>query len=1056
MYNTIYKGFSKSIFLLAAIWMLFAFIPVHAQSDTAKVSGGVVIDQYGTPVPGVEVSVKDKRFQVVTKEDGSFDLDFKQGDILTFSHTSYLYKEEKVKKADAGKVLKIRLDNKRLKDEEAKTLDALYRKVDKESFLGAVATIYTDQLTTTLASNITAALPGRMQGLYTSQNFGINLPYINGWGDPNAAAGMLPDNNYMFSLSSRGTTPVVYVDGVQRDFTSVDPEGIESVSIQKDALSGIMLGGRSSNSVLLITTKEPVKSGFQLSFTGKYGVQKPVKMPDPLSADQYSYLLNEALTNEGNPPVYTYNDFEAYRTGSDPYGHPNVNWYDQVLDKSSPIQSYTLNATGGNDIVQYFINLGYFNEEGLFKTSSQNSYNTNYSYDRYLITSKINVKVTDDLKVGATILGRIQNDNQPGGSGGGMFNILTSLYNTTPNNAYPVYNANGSYGGNQSFPVNLLANTLGSGYASSNARDAMANVTVNYDLHALLKGLSFSAQGNITTQSRSSLMRYKQSQVFQYKGIDENGKLLYQSYGTSVPQSNDYVPVSNAQQMYGQLAFNYKTNIRKHGINAMLLGDVQEVLINYLLPKKFGNINGRVDYDFDKRYFVQAAISETYYNRFAPDEQWGTFYAFGLGWDVSREKFMAGLDWLNQLKFRGVYGKTGNLGGSEGDNYFTWREGYVGGNAHAYGSYGFGTSGGVIESVYEFQRMLVNKHMTYEKAHKVNVGTDIAVLNNTIKFNADFYHDNYYDLLMTRGKSTSLAGLYYPLENIGKVLRKGAELAITYQDHIADFNYFITANWTREQSELVFIDEQEQLADNLKRTGKPAGTMFGLICDGFFQSQEEINNSALIPGQTIRPGDLKYRDMPNKLDANGNLVGDGVIDQYDLVPVGFDKPLKYFGLNFGFEYRGIEFSMLWQGAYDRDIYLSDSGTWFISGFQQVDKAYGQAYTHLLGRWTPETAETATFPRLKPNGNTYNNSPLNGYNSFWVRSGNYIRLKNVSVGYSLPDSFCRNHFGGVRVKLFVDGQNLLTKAACSLVDPEVMDFSNYPMLKGFNFGVNVKF
>ena len=939
------------------------------------------------------------------------------------------------------------------------TMNVLYRTIDKRDFFGAAATLKSDYISTTLYSNIIAPLQGKLQGLSITQNAGINPSYTTGMSFglggaiiPDASRGLLPDNNGMFGLSSRGITPIIIVDGIQRDFTSVNPESIESISIQKDALSGIMLGGRSARSVLLITTKEPIKDGFQLSFTGKYGIQKPMNIPKPLPAYKYAYLLNEAFMNEGRSPVYSYEDFEAYRNGNSPYLHPDVNWYDELLKSSSPIQSYNLNATGGSENVQYCINLGYFREDGLLITEPVNSYNTNYMYDRYLITSKINVKVTDKLRVGATVLGRVEGGNEPGYSLGG---ILSDIYRTTANNSYPIYNPNETFGGNQSYLYNLYASTVHSGYILSNSRDGMAHVNLNYDLSDLLKGLSFSAQGNIVTQSKTATDRGKRSPVFAYKK-DETGEFVYDSYGSSLPQDTRFRSVSNAQQMYGQAALNYKSNFGKHEVSAMLLADAQEQIVNYILPRQFANLNGSIDYNYNKKYFAEAAISQGYYNRYAPNNRWGTFYAAGLAWDVSREEFLSGVKWLDQFKIRGVFGNTGNAGGSEASNYFTWMESFQGGNRNAYGGYTFGYSGGIVDITRETNYSLVNKNMTYERANKMNIGADIAVLSNTLQLTADFYHDKYYDLLQTRGKSTMLAGLYYPLENIGKVWIEGIEMAVTYQNRIAGFNYFITANWTREKSKLVYMDEQEQPYDYLYRTGNPLGTWYGLICDGFYQSQAEIDNSAVIPGQVIRPGDLKYRDIPNQKNANGSLVGDGVIDQNDVVPIGNDRPLKYFGLTIGCEYRGFDFSMFWQGAYDRDIYLRDAGDGFLLGFPSINQNYGQAYEHLLGLWTPENAETATFPRLSPGGNSYNTSPLGYMNSFWVRSGNYIRLKNITLGYTLPDSFSRNYLWNAKVKFFVNGQNIWTKAACSLVDPEVVNFSNYPVLQGINLGVNVKF
>lgn len=239
------------------------------------------------------------------------------------------------------------------------------------------------------------------------------------------------------------------------------------------------------------------------------------------------------------------------------------------------------------------------------------------------------------------------------------------------------------------------------------------------------------------------------------------------------------------------------------------------------------------------------------------------------------------------------------------------------------------------------------------------------------------------------------------------------------------------------------MDEQDVPWEYLRQTSQPTGAVWGLVADGFFTSEKEIAESPVIEGfENIRPGDIKYKD----------LNGDKVIDEFDRTIIGGEKPISYFGLDLGFNYRGLEFSMLWQGVYNRDIYLSD---WtLLEGFQSNNQHYGQAYENMLGRWTPETASTATFPRLTAGGNEYNRG--NGWNSsFWMRSGNFIRLKNVSLAYSLPKMFCQKYLGGIGIKIFVNGQNLFTKAACDLVDPEV-SFTSYPLQRCISTGINVKF
>lgn len=1000
---------------------------------------GKVIDQYGNPVSDVTITMKNSDYKVVTDADGIFKFQYRKADVLCLSHPGLLYKEIKVNKLKhSERIFKVTLAEAFIKNQA--TINGPYESKEKISFLGAASTVYTDQLTSMMGTTILPSLTGRLSGLNVSQYRGARAHQItaNSRGDlignvPLFGEGFYSDNTE-FSVSSRGNAPIVVVDGVQRELYSIDPDAIESVSIQKDALSSMFLGMQSSRGALMITTKEPIKEGFQLSFTGRFGVQSALKIPKPLSGYQYAYLLNEALQNDGKEPFYSYDDFNKFRMQSSPFTHPDVNWYDELLNNSSTTQSYNLNVTGGNKYAQYFISLGYMGENGLFINPSDNgdSHDTNLSLERYMISSKININITDDFTAKVTLLGRVEEGTQPGV---GYGNLLNSIYNT-PNNAYPIRNPNGTWGGNVSFDHNLMSQTINSGYITDGARDMLGSINLKYDFDKLVKGLSARMVGSVSIQNRSYIQRSKRSPVYSYT-IDKEGNDVYALYGATQTQSNSFGSVTSYQQMYGQFAIDYDRRFGDHGIRASVMGDTRNVLVNYDLPQLPSNIIADVSYDYANKYFAQIAMSESYYNRYAPDRRWGTFYAFGLGWDMNKESFMENVDWMNLFKIRGTFGKTGN--GLDNTGYYTYQQTF---SSNVATGYPLGTNLGAGNITTE-NSPLANPFLTWEKAYKLNLGIDLALFNNRLKLTADYYNDKYFDLLQSRGKSIEIIGQNYPTENIGKVRRFGGELSLTYQDRIKDFNYYVSANWSSEQSKLLYMDEQKVPEEYLRQTGRPVGAIYGLVAEGFFTSREEIENSPVIDGfNNIQPGDIKYKDMN----------GDKVINEFDRTVIGGDKPYSYFGIDLGFEWKGLEFSMFWQGAYNRELMLND---WtLLEGFQSSNQQYGQAYENMLDRWTPETAETATLPRLTAGGGKYNQG--NGWNSsFWLRSGNFIRLKNISLGYNLPDSFCRNYLGGTRVKIFVNGQNLLTKSACDLVDPEV-GFTSYPIQRCISTGINVRF
>ena len=1041
MYNIVIKKNDRFYFMLLAMCMLLGMLSpnMSAQGMSNADITGKVVDQYGNPVSDVTVTMKNSNFKAVTGVDGIFKFQLKKGDILCLSHPGFIHKEIKVNKLkNTERVFKVTLDEHFIKDKEV--ISGPYEGKDKNHFLGSASTIYTDKLSSMMGTTILPALEGRLSGLNITQYRGarVHQTSANSTSDivgnvPVFGEGFYSDNTE-FNVGSRGIAPVVVIDGIQRELYSIDPEAIESVSIQKDALSSMFLGMRSSRGALVITTKEPIKQGFQLSFTGRFGVQSALKTPNPLSAHQYAYLLNEALQNDGKEPFYTYDDFNKFRTQSNPYTHPNVNWFDEILNKTSTTQSYNLNVTGGNKFAQYFVSVGYMGENGLFSNPTESdAHDTNLSYSRYMISSKVNINITDDFTAKVTLLGRVEDGNQPGAK---YSNLLNAIY-TTPNNAYPIKNPNGTWGGNVTFDNNLMSQAINSGYIMDTARDMVGGINLKYDFDKLVKGLSARLVGNVSIQNRSYTERSKRAPVYSY-GLDKEGKEIYTQYGSSDSQINKFYSVTSYQQMYGQFAVDYNRRFGVHGVKATLMGDTRHTLANYDLPQLPSNIIADVAYDYAEKYFVQAALSESYYNRYAPGKRWGTFYAFGLGWDISKEDFMENADWLNQLKLRGVFGKTGN--GIDNSGYYMYRQTF----SHiGTAGYPLGTEMSAMGNVTMENTPLANPFLTWEKAYKLNVGVDLAMFNNRLKFTADYYNDKYFDLLQNRGKSIELIGQYYPMENIGKVRRFGGDLSITYQGRVNDLSYYVSANWSCEQSKLLYMDEQEVPEEYLRQTGRPAGAIYGLVADGFFTTREEIEKSPVIDGfENIQPGDIKYKDLNN----------DKVINEFDRTVIGGDKPYSYFGIDLGFKWRGLDFSMFWQGAYNRDLYLQD---WtLLEGFQANGRYYGQAYENMLGRWTPETAESATFPRLTAGGNEYNRG--NGWNSsFWLRSGNFIRLKDISLGYNLPDSFCNNYLGGLRLKIFVNGQNLFTKSACDLVDPEV-GFTSYPLQRCISTGINIRF
>lgn len=914
------------------------------------------------------------------------------------------------------------------------SLVVLYDIEPVKTFIGSRATVVNAQLNTTPATGYLPALTGRIPGFYTQQYSGfrqtnttVNYAVDIFLGNRPVAGASAPSENSEYDIALRGQAPVVVIDGIQRDVFSIDPENIESITVLKDALSTIALGQRSSRGILLITTKTPQAGRTKLTFSAQAGLQEAQSLPTPLPAYQFAYLLNEALTNTGNQPAYLEPEFDSFRSGNDPYRYPNTNWYKAVLRNSAPLMRYNLSANGGGKTAQYAIALNYTEQQGLFNEAPDVAYNTNASLKRYLLNSNVRINITDRLTLGLQIMGRIQDGNEPGA---GMNTLLETL-KKTPNGAYPIRNANGSWASTSYFVDNVMAMATHSGYRQDKMKDVMANVDLRYDLTNWVNGLSVKASTNIAVQSLNGIVRQRREPTFQLE-LSPAGDTTYRAIAAAVAQNNDFNTVFNARYWFGQVGINYERTWDKHHLNGDLLADQRRTLFNYDLPAVATNLTGKLAYDFDGRYIVQGAINTSGFNRYRPGYQYGLFYAVGLGWNVSEEPFLKNqAAWLDLLKLRATYGKTGN--GVDNSGYYDYRttfmatDGRIGSNVYA-----AGTSRSELRGYWE-NPFLPNAR-TWEGAHKLNVGLDARFFRDKLELVTDVYYDRYFDLLQTRGKSIELIGIGYPPENIGKADRKGAEFQLTYQHRQTAFHYFVSGNLSIEQSRITFFDEQQQRYPWMQLTGLPIGAGMGYIADGFFQTMEEAANGASTIGYDAQPGDIRYRDLNE----------DGMINQFDRTLISNTKPRVYYGLNLGVTFKGVSISALLQGVANRDLYLSDRA--IHGGFVGLG-GFEQAYTPVLDRWTPETATTATYPRATI-GNFHNYAE----STFWIRSGNYFRLKNVEIAYDFPQQLTQYlKLQGIRV--FANALNVATWSAYKGQDPEV-GTGAYPLQRVVNFGVNI--
>lgn len=866
--------------------------------------------------------------------------------------------------------------------------------------------LYSKDILKAPVTSAKTALTGRMAGLYATQFSG----------QPGADGA---------SVSLRGADPVVIIDGVVANLTIFNLEDIESVTLQKDALSTAMLGVRGSNGALLITTKKGKAQRQSISFTAQTAFQNALGAPKTLNSFDYASLYNEALINDGLPVKYTQADLDAYKNGTDPYGHPNVNWRDQVLKSASRFDRYSLNASGGNNFARYYVSLEHVNQKGFLVTSDKNSYNTNNDFKTYVIRSNVDVSVNSQLTGGIYLLGRILNGSEPGSTTG---SILSALVNT-PNNSYPVYNDNGAYGGSNLFQNNIMAQAISSGYRLNYKRDMLANFYLKQKLDGITPGLWAQVKTAFSATLSEDNNRNKSFAVYQMNTT--TNPVTYNKYGTDGTQANGNGIIYQGRNNYVELSLGYDKTINKdHTISALLLANRDNAISGGDLPYTISGISGRVAYNYKEKYVAEAAFGYNGSNRYPAhgDFKRALFPAIGLGWNMEKESFVAKQKWISRLKLYGSFGKTG----WDDPGYFTYIQRFFDAS-----SVYFGTSASTQTAITE--QPLANPNIDFEKANKYNVGLDGAVLDNKLGFSVEYFNNKFYDLLQIRGASTTLLGNDYPRENIGSNRYNGTEFKLSWQQKTnSGVQYFAIANASLLKTKVLFNDEVFRPYDWMKRTGQPVGQLYGYVADGLFQSTAEINSSATTVGYTPQPGDIKYKDLNS----------DGVIDQFDIKPIGrVGKPLMFFGLSLGAAYKGFDISALIQGVTNRDVYVGGSSIW---AFQ--NGGFGQAYENNLNRWTPATAATATYPRLNIGSNGNNQAQ----SSYWLRNGDYVRLKQVEIGYSIPQNLL------TRVKLqtirvFARGYNLLTISSKELDDrdPEIISAFSYPMQQLLNFGINIK-
>lgn len=1016
-----------------------------AQGSTAT---GQVSDSTGSPVVGASVVEKGTTNGTTTNASGRFSITLK-GSSRTLVITSVGYEplEYRLNGSSAQVVLKNTAGS------LADVVVVGYGKQKKLTLTGSVSSVSGAEIRENPAASIQNTLAGRLPGFFSQQTSGR----------PGADAA----NFYIRGISSYNsgsTTPLIIVDDIEvsyDQFARVDPNEIESLSILKDAATTAVYGVRGANGVVVVTTRRGRIGAPQISFRGETSLQQPTIMPHYLNAYESAVLYNAARKNDNQTPYFSDADLAAYRDHTDPYGHPDNNWREILFKNFSKQFRGNFDISGGTQSVKYFVSAGFLYQDGMVKDfSSKVGINNNFYNQRYNYRSNLDIKMTSTTDVRLDLFGNISEINTPQINSPNGYNDVFYDYSsflTLAPFSYPVYNPDGSFGysqwqkspgvGGTAYDANNIIGRLTYlGYTRNFENNMNLVGTVNQKLDFITRGLSFKGTLSYASSYPTNVsMQGGEFPSFIYDPVSNT----YTPRNSNVYRVRRLIRGSwngnTVRNVTSQVYLNYDRTFGRHHVYGLGLLSQNSVTqpgnatYNYI-PNNFRGITARMGYDYKQKYLLEFNGAYNGSDRFSKEKRYGFFPAVSAGWNISEEKFFRdNISFINRTKIRGSYGLVGNDKIGSGFNYY-YQQNYSTSNNVTY----FGNpSGNGQAAIYE--GTLGNPDVTWEKEKKLDLGIEMGWFGNKLSSTVDYFNNNRFDILTTRsGANSSVSSVFgqgLPPVNLGKVNNKGIEVELNYSNNIGkDLTYSVKGTYSHAKNKIIFQDEPAYRYDYMAFTGNSIGMQRVYTWIGFYQDSADISKSAK-PGQTVRPGDLKYED----------LNGDGIIDGYDMKVQGFSNvPNTTAGLQFGVRYKGFNVNVFFQGA--KDFYVRGGGEAIQAFSSNLTEVHQQA-------WTPELGDNAKYPLL-----TFipgiSDSRAN-ISTFWLLPGDYIRLKTAELGYTLPQKFVKS-LRMKNIRLYTNGYNLLTWTKLSKLyqlDPEINSGTDrvvYPPQRIINFGVSATF
>ncbi|WP_423130291.1 SusC/RagA family TonB-linked outer membrane protein [Gaoshiqia sp. Z1-71] len=1026
-------------FLLTCL-LLIGFSAGALAQENVTVTG-VVTDANREPLPGLNVSVADMPgLGTITDGNGQYSIKVPAYHTLVFSYIGFdtqkvLIKEQRIvnvtMKESDGSVL----------EEVVITATGAQRKV---AVTGAITSIDVEELKSNPTTSIADGLAGVVPGIMAMQTSGRPGSVSEFW---------------IRSISTFGanTAALVLVDGFERDLNEVNVEDIESFSVLKDASATAIYGSKGANGVILINTRRGKDGKINISAKTEGFYNMFTKLPEFVDGYTYASMANEAKITRNQEPLYQPEELELFRLGLDPDLYPNVDWMDQILRDWAWSTRSALNMNGGGRTARYFISGSYQSQQGMYKTDQAlKDYNTNANFRKWTYRMNIDVDITKTTLLKAGISGSLQKQNDPGV---GSDAIWTSLmgYNSI---MVPQLYSDGkvpAYGNDGGDRFNPWVQATMTGYRENWRNNVQTNLSLEQKLDFISKGLRFVGRFGYDTNNYNDITRRKNPELWLAKRYrSQEGELIFDRVAEEVKMTQSSASQGDRREFFewemhydrgfgghrvgGVVKYNQAAKIQTQNIGADLKNGIS---------RRNQGLAGRANYNWKLRYFIDFNFGYTGSENFHKDNRFGFFPAVSGAWNLSGEPFMKKLTWINMLKIRYSYGKTGNdnLGDIRFPYLYTIETMTTDNNP----------SGGYQFADYNFDRYyggmrystLASPNVSWEVATKQDLGIDFSLFDDKLSGAVDYFKERRDGIYMTRNYLPWSAGLENnPSANVGIVEARGFDGNFTLKQKLGEINLTLRGNMTYGKNEIIERDEENTVYWYKMQKGHRVNQARGLVSLGLFKDYDDIRNS---PRQTygeVMPGDIKYKDVN----------GDGVINDDDIVSIGATtRPNLTYGFGSSARWKGFNISAHFQGV--------GKSTYFINGSTVYMFSLGDGWGNVLkdmansNRWIsaeisgdPATEDpNADYPRLTygANSNNYRQS------TYWLRNSSYIRLKTLDIGYTLPKTLVnRAHFNEVRI--FFIGTNLLTFSRFKLWDPEMgsSDGKKYPLSKSISLGVAI--